>query len=167
MKECLHQSYINFHNFSSRRGLQIQLNNYMSPLNDRYCHICTSVLWVLGVFFARGYFKCLPFLKNDPIALILLKLFLNLWILQACWKKFICTLVIILCYFHWLLQEGRTTEFSRAQFCPNVGLNLKLSSRKLPIEATVLEISPKFDHLGVNFLSWVNLYTIVKVQKGL
>ena len=27
-------TYINFHNFSSRRGLQIQLNNYMSPLKS-------------------------------------------------------------------------------------------------------------------------------------
>ena len=33
--------------------------------------------------------------------------------------------------------EGRTSEFLRAQFCPNVGLNLRLNSRKLQIEATV------------------------------
>ena len=51
-----------------------------------------------GVFFARGSLKCLPFLNQWSNCLDSSWLFLNWWILQACQKKFICTLVIILCY---------------------------------------------------------------------
>ena len=49
----LGHTYINFHNFSSRRGLQTQLNNYMSPLislNQIYSVICILTECICLVF---------------------------------------------------------------------------------------------------------------------
>ena len=60
-----------------------------------------------GVFFARGSLKCLPFLNQWSNCLDSSWLFLNWWILQACRKKFICTLVIILCYFILFYEVSR------------------------------------------------------------
>ena len=51
-----------------------------------------------GVFFTRGLLKCLPFLNQWSNCHDTSWFFLNWWILQACWKKIISTLVIILCY---------------------------------------------------------------------